>query len=69
MQTLLSFLLALKWKLAWYFKLIAVMNDSNGEGKAEYSDDFDSSDEDGKSEWINNWHVPYTTSALVVGKS
>lgn len=24
------------------------MNDSNGEGKAEYSDDFDSSDDDGK---------------------
>jgi hypothetical protein len=23
------------------------MNDSNGEGKAEYSDDFDSSDEEG----------------------
>lgn len=24
------------------------MNDSNGEGKAEYSDDFDSSDDDGR---------------------
>lgn len=35
------------------------MNDSNGEGKAEYSDDFDSSDDDGKIEWINYLHVPY----------
>lgn len=44
------------------------MNDSNGEGKAEYSDDFDSSDDDGKIEWTSYLNVPYTT-ALVVSES
>lgn len=44
------------------------MNDSNGEGKAEYSDDFDSSDDDGKIEWTSYLHVPYTT-ALIVSES
>lgn len=42
------------------------MNDSNGEGKAEYSDDFDSSDDDGKIEWINYLHVHHL---LVVSES
>lgn len=44
------------------------MNDSNVEGKAEYSDDFDSSDDDGKIEWTSYLHVPYTT-ALEVSES
>lgn len=42
------------------------MNDSNGEGKAEYSDDFDSSDDDGKIEWTNYLHVHHL---LVVSES